>query len=80
MQHNSICTFLWSHLIFIFFHIYLIVERQVCACIKFVFHNMSDWARKKLELWMEKLLIWERCRGKGKEGIDDVVFLCGFSL
>jgi hypothetical protein len=41
---------------------------------------MSDWARKKLELWMEKLLIWERCRGKRKEGIDDVVFLCGFSL
>ncbi len=80
MQHNSICTFLWSHLIFIFFHIYLIAERQVCACIKFVFHNMSDWARKKLELWMEKLLIWERCRGKRKEGIDDVVFLCGFSL
>jgi hypothetical protein len=62
MQQNSICTFLWSHLAFGFFHIYLIVERQMCTCIKFVFVNMSDWARKKLELWMEKLLIWERCR------------------
>ncbi len=29
---------------------------------------------------MEKLFIWERCRGKGREGIDDVVFLCSFSL
>jgi hypothetical protein len=41
---------------------------------------MSDRARKKPELWMEKLLIWERFRGKGREGIDDVVFLCSFSL
>jgi hypothetical protein len=80
MQHNSKCTFLWSHLAFGFFHIYLIVEKQVCTCIKFVFGNMSNWARKKLELWMEKLLIWERCRRKGREGIDDVVYLCSFSF
>jgi ABC-type Mn2+/Zn2+ transport system permease subunit len=80
MQQNSICTFLWSHLAFGFFHIYLIAERQVCTCIKFVFGNMSDWARKKPELWMEKLFIWERCKGKGRKGIDDVVFLCSFSL
>ncbi len=78
MQQNSICTFLWSHLAFGFFHIYLIAKRQMCTCIKFVFGNMSNWARKKLELWMEKMLIWERCRGKGKEGIDDVGFLCSF--
>jgi hypothetical protein len=80
VQQNSICTFLWSYLAFRFFHVYLIVERQVCTCIKFVFGNMSDWARKKPELWMEKLLISERCRGKGREGIDDVVLLCSFSL
>ncbi len=40
---------------------------------------MSDWARKKLELWMEKLLIWERCRGKGREGIDGVVLVCSIA-
>jgi len=27
-------------------------------------------------IWMEKLLIWERCRRKGRKGIDDVVFFC----
>jgi hypothetical protein len=25
---------------------------------------------------MEKLLILEKCRGKGREGIDDVVLVC----
>ncbi len=80
MQQSSVCTFLWSHLAFGFFHIYLIAERHVCTCIKFVFGNMLDWAREKLELWMEKLFIWERCRWKGREGTNDVVFLCSFSL
>jgi hypothetical protein len=28
---------------------------------------------------MEKLLIWERCRGKGREGIDDVVLVCSIA-
>jgi hypothetical protein len=45
-----------------------------------VFGNMLDWAREKLELWMEKLFIWEMCRWKGREGTNDVVFLCSFSL
>jgi hypothetical protein len=44
-----------------------------------MFGNMSDWARKKPELWMEKLLIWERFRGKGREGINDVVLVCSIA-
>jgi hypothetical protein len=36
---------------------------------KFVFGNISHWARKNLELWMEKLLIWRGVEERGERGL-----------
>jgi hypothetical protein len=41
----------------------------MCTCIKFVFGNVSDWARKMPELWMEKLLVWRGVEERGERGL-----------